>query len=52
MRLLKVDGDDLLLVGDGSLLLVEADVADPPNKAVTIDGTTGLLSWDASPMLT
>ena len=52
MRLLKVDGDDLLLVEDGSLLLVEAAAFDPANLAVTIDGTTAQLSWDASPMIT
>ena len=28
------------------------DVADPANLAVTIDGTTAQLSWDASPVLT
>ena len=50
MRLLKVDGDDLLLVEGGSLLLSDADVFDPANLAVTIDGTTAQLSWDASPL--
>ena len=54
MRLLKVDGDDLLLTeGTGdSLLLVEADAFDPANLAVTVSGSTASLSWDASPLLT
>ena len=49
MRLLKVDGDDLLLVEGGSLLLVEA--ADPANLSATVDGDTVSLSWDASPLV-